>query len=339
MPTTYTIIKGGQYFNTVLYSGNSTARTITGVGFQPDFNWTKPRNAVGSHVLTDSVRGVTKFLETNSDGVEQTGSTGVQSWNSDGYALGTGNDWNISGETFASWNWRASNASAVTNTAGTITSSVSANTTSGFSVVTYTGNGSAGATVGHGITAAPKMIIIKARDGSGYAWKVYVGALGSGSHLELNSTSAAQGGIWNGTNPSSTVFTLGTNAGVNENGKTYVAYCFAEINGYSKFGSYTGNGSTDGPFVYTGFRPAFVLTKCSSTTGNWMITDDARNPSNLADLILMPNNSDTEYSQDGIDMLSNGFKMRASTNNRNANGGTYIYMAFAEMPTKYANAR
>lgn len=330
--------------NTVLYSGNSAARTISGVGFQPDFNWTKPRNATGSHVLTDAVRGVTKFLESNSSGQEQTGSSGVQSWNSDGYALGTGNDWNLTGETFVSWNWRASNAAAVTNNAGSITSSVSANTTSGFSIVTYTGNGIAGATVGHGLGAAADFLIIKARNGDGYSWKVYTRALGSGSQLELESTSAAQSGIWNGTNPSSTVFTLGTNAGINENGKNYVAYCWAEVLGYSKFGSYVGNGNADGAFVYTGFRPEFVLYKCSSTSGGfWCITDGTRNPSNLANLQLFPNSTSAEAtggsSDQPLDLLSNGFKLRGTGGAGNLSGETYIYMAFAEMPTKYANAR
>jgi hypothetical protein len=330
------------YFNIALYTGNATARTISGLGFQPDFNWTKPRNAVGSHVLTDSVRGVTKFLETNSTGVEQTGSTGIQSWNSDGYALGTGNDWNASGETFVSWNWRAS-GSTVSNTAGSITSTVSANTSAGFSVVTYTGNGTNGATIGHGLGVAPRMIITKPRNTEN-DWYVYHASMGNTRNIYLNTTGASTTSNlwWSATTPSSTVFTVGDQTGNNGSGINIVAYCFSEVAGYSAFGSYTGNASTDGPFVFTGFRPAFIMLKRTDSTANWQMKDKARigyNPDNYA---LFANLSNQEYgtvSDISVDHLSNGFKVRTADAGYNASGGTYIYMAFAENPFKYSLAR
>ena len=328
--------QAGKYFNIALYSGNSTARTISGLGFQPDFNWTKPRNAVGSHVLTDAVRGVTNFLETNSTGAEQTGSTGIQSWNSDGYALGTGNDWNITGETFVSWNWRAS-GTTVTNTAGSITSTVSANTSSGFSIVTYTGTG-ANATVGHGLGVAPKMVIIKSRSTSDF-WVVWQTALSGTEYLLLNSTNgkSTAATYFNSTTPSSTVFSLGSDSRPNGNGTTYVAYCFSEVAGYSKFGSYVGNSSADGTFIYTGFKPAYVMRKRVDSTSDWVIADDARNPNNEVTYRLYANVSDSEGGE-ALDFLSNGFKNKAD-GSLNTSGGTYIYMAFAENPFKYSLAR
>ena len=336
-----TILQGDDYFNIALYTGNSTARTISGVGFQPDFNWTKPRNAVGSHVLTDAVRGVTKFLETNSDGTEQTGSTGIQSWNSDGYALGTGNDWNITGETFVSWNWRASNAAGVTNTAGSITSTVSANTTAGFSVVRYgTGTG-ANATVGHGLGVAPSMIIVKGTDLSGWDWTIYHASLGNTRAMALNTTAAAatSSTFWNNTSPTSTVFSIGTNSAVNANTYTYIAYCFATVPGYSAFGSYTGTGSSDGAFLYTGFRPRFVLFRRTDSTGGAAMVDSARDPFNVAGQMLYPYGTDAEGTNPYCDLVSNGFKVRGTSLFMNASGGTYIYMAFAESPFKNALAR
>jgi hypothetical protein len=327
------------YFNIALYTGNATARTISGLGFQPDFNWTKPRNATGSHVLTDSVRGVTNFLETNSTGAEQTGSTGIQSWNSDGYALGTGNDWNASGETFVSWNWRAS-GSTVSNTAGSITSTVSANTSAGFSVVTYTAPSSGAFTVGHGLGVAPAFIITKSRSNSGYLWGCYHQSIGNTGRIDLNSTAATTtslNGAWNNTSPTSTVFSVGLDwAG---SGITYVAYCFSEVAGYSKFGSYTGNGSADGPFIYTGFKPAMIWTKPSSDAGAWNVLDNKRGPYNVNQPYLQQNSSNAEATVDYVDFLSNGFKIRYNGATPNGSGQTIIYIAFAENPFKYSLAR
>jgi len=326
---------GSQHFDVDTWSGDSNATTQIPTPFSPDFVWIKNRSNTGgsgaaSHMLYDTIRGVQKELQSNLTDAEGTLSAGLNSFDSDGYKPGTSTRTNETGNTYVGWSWRGSDSSAVSNTDGTITSTVSANTTSGFSVVTWTGSGSI-STVGHGLGTTPVLSIRKLRNTTG-DWFVHTTAIdGSMDYLRLNLTNAA-------TNSSLPAFTP-TTMGTDDNTNQYVAYVFAPVEGFSKFGSYTGNGSTDGTFVYTGFRPAFVMTKMTSSTGNWMITDSARNTYNLSDLIIMPNNSDIEYSQDGIDMLSNGFKLRASTANRNTNGGTYIYMAFAENPFKNSLAR
>ena len=326
---------GSQHFDVDTWSGDSNATTQIPTPFSPDFVWIKNRSNTGgsgaaSHMLYDTIRGVQKELQSNLTDAEGTLSAGLNSFDSDGYKPGTSTRTNETGNTYVGWSWRGSDSSAVSNTDGTITSTVSANTTSGFSVVTWTGSGSI-STVGHGLGTTPVLSIRKLRNTTG-DWFVHTTAIdGSMDYLRLNITNAAT----NSSLPAFTPTTMGTDNNTNQ----YVAYVFAPVEGFSKFGSYTGNGSTDGTFVYTGFRPAFVMTKMTSSTGNWMITDSARNTYNLSDLIIMPNNSDIEYSQDGIDMLSNGFKLRASTANRNTNGGTYIYMAFAENPFKNSLAR
>jgi len=232
----------------------------------------------------------------------------------------------------------------VTNTAGSITSTVSANTTSGFSVVTYTGTGSAGATVGHGLGSAPKMIIVKSRSAAG-SWVVYHASLGATKGMFLNLTDAAYTATtyWNDTAPSSSVFTLGTRTESNNNGSTYVAYCFAEVQGFSKFGSYTGNGTSDGPFVYCGFRPAYIMMRASNHPNpvNWFVYDSVRGTYNLDQKILIPNSSGAEIddAQYGIDLLSNGFKVRNINPNCNSNAINYIFAAFAEFPQKFSLAR
>lgn len=337
--------QANKYFDASLYTGTGSALTVTNSGgMQPDLVWIKSRNNATNNNLTDAIRGVDKLLFSNSTASEATFSGGLSSFNSNGFSLASGGDvgFSANGYTYVGWQWNAG-GSTVTNTSGSISSQVRANTSAGFSVVTYTGNGTGGATVGHGIGVSPRMLIIKARNGSGYSWKVYHGSLGSGSHLELESTAAAQGGIWNSTNPSSTVFTLGTNAGINENGKSYVCYAFSEVAGYSRFGSYTGNGSTDGPFIFTGFRPKFLLVKrTDGGTNNWAIFDSSRNPNNATGKELQANLSDAEYNGDTSnpnDFLSNGFKIRHTGTAMNLSGGTYIYAAFAEVPTKFALAK
>jgi hypothetical protein len=333
MPYT-TIDKGSSYFNTVLYTGNGSARSITGVGFKPDWVWVKPRSAVNDHVLADVIRGVTKTLATNSTAIEGTNVNAFTAFGTDGFSLGTGTDVNSNTVTYASWNWLA-NGTGVSNTSGSITSTVSANTTSGFSIVTYTGNLTAGATVGHGLGIAPSMIIIKNRSSAGLEWLTYHKSLGNGKYLALQSTSAQVGSvtIW-GT--SSTTFTLAQAYGdYNGSGNSHVAYCFAEIKGYSKFGSYTGNGSTNGTFVYTGFKPAFVMWKrTDASASDWDMYDSARDTYNLAFKELLANATSAESSSTvlALDMLSNGFKLITSNANGNASGGTYIYMAFASNP-------
>ena len=333
------------HFNTVLYSGNGSARTISGVGFQPDWNWTKPTNNSGSHVLTDAVRGNTKFLESNSTGAEQTTSSGITAFNSDGYTLGTGNDWNVNSDTFVSWNWKA-NGSGSSNTNGSITSTVSANVDAGFSIVTYTGNATEGATVGHGLSKAPEVMLVKKRSGAA-GWYMYHKDLGPTKNIELQVTSAASttSNIWNDTAPTSSVFSLGNNAAINGTGATFVAYCFHSVDGYSKIGSYSGNGSTDGTFIYTGFRPAYVQWKKSSDSGTiWQIFGYAGQAgstaqSNPLDRYVSANSGGSEGDYDFVDFLSNGFKLRHNSGHANTDSQTYIYIAFAETPLKNSNAR
>ena len=334
-----TATQAGKYFNPVLYTGNAGTLAVTGVGFQPDFVWAKGRSVAYSHGLFDAIRGATKKLTSNSTNAEATES-GLTAFNSDGFTLGSDVGLNSSSATYVAWNWKANGAGS-SNTAGSITSTVSANTTSGFSVVTFTGNGTSSATVGHGLGAIPSMFIVKARSAAGLSWYVYQKDVGNTKFLELNAASAATTfNLWESTNPTSSVFTISSNAAINGSGTTFVAYCFAPVAGYSAFGSYTGNGSTDGPFVFTGFRPAFFLVKKSdSGSESWVVVDNARNSSNVMNNLLRPNTSDAEVAATYIDALSNGFKCRETYTSLNASGGTYIYMAFAENPFKYSLAR
>ena len=326
-----TINKGSSYFNTVTWTANGTlARAITGVGFQPDFTWIKNRSAAEEHLWYDAVRGVSKLLRSNNTAAEATTSTTVyfNSFDSDGFTIGTETAMNASGQNIVGWNWKASNATAVSNTAGTITSTVSANTTAGFSIVTYT---STTGTVGHGLGVAPKVIIMKARN-LGDQWTMGHSSLPSWTYgLALNSTDGQDSNstFWNSTAPTSTVFSQGSW----DSGYTKVAYCFAEVKGYSNFSSYTGNGSADGTFVYTGFKPAFVMIKRSDTSGyGWYMFDNKRNTFNPEDKILEAQSTTAEYTGTVMDFTSNGFKLRNSGSDVNPSGGTFIYMAFAENP-------
>ena len=337
-----------KYFDATLYTGNSSTQTVTNSGsMQPDWVWIKDRSAVSQHVLTDSVRGVDKQLFSSLTNAEQTSATAITSFNSNGFTTGanpspTGAT-NSSPDAFVAWQWRASNATAVTNTAGSITSTVSASTTAGFSIVTYTGTG-ANATVGHGLGVAPSMVIVKRRPTAGSNFPVWHTGIANTEYLMLNSTNAKTTGLawWNSTSPTSTVFSVGSDPDTNGT-VAIVAYCFAPVAGYSAFGSYTGNGSSDGPFVYTGFRPRFIMWKRSDSTGDWIIFDTARDTYNYADKQLVPNTSGAEQVTGGgfvrEDFLSNGFKVRSTDSYINANGGTYIYMAFCESPFKFSNAR
>jgi hypothetical protein len=289
--------------------------------------------------LFDAVRGVTKKLTSNSTNAEATES-GLTAFNSDGFTLGSDVGLNQSTSTYVAWNWKA-NGSGSTNTAGSITSTVSANTTSGFSVVTYTGNSTSGATVGHGLGVTPTMYIVKKRNLTTSDWPVYHASIGATGAIRLNLTSATDvtAAYWNNTAPTSSVFSIGNASDTNQNSANYVAYCFAPIAGYSAFGSYTGNGSADGPFVYTGFRPAYLLVKHTNGVNYWFVFDSARDTSNAVDLLLDPNDSRAEISGAlFFDFLSNGFKSRATDGGQNSSGGTYIYMAFASNPFKYSLA-
>jgi len=336
--------QAGKFFNPVLYTGNgfptSGTQSVSGVGFQPDWVWIKSRSAAGSHTLTDVVRGINSQLLTNTTGAQETNTDNITALNSDGFSLGSNTTGstsvNVNGQTYVAWNWKA-NGAGVTNTAGSITSTVSANTTSGFSVVTYTGTGSAG-TVGHGLGVAPRMIIVKDRT-SVANWYVWHQALTASQFLLLNQTSGTgtSSTIWNNLLPTSTVF--GSTDWGSDN---IVAYCFAEVPGYSRFGSYTGNGSSDGPFVFTGFRPEFVMAKASTVAGDWWINDAKRSVANQTAGMLRPNLSNAEYTAsdfNSVDILSNGFKVRTTNTGSNENGQTYIFVAFASNPFKYSLAR
>jgi len=325
------INKPDEYFNTVLYTGNGSTQSITGVGFQPDLVWWKSRGAAQDHQWYDVIRGVTKAIESNKTTAEYTQSNGLTSFNSDGFTVGDGTAGNASGDTFASWNWKAG-GTASSNTDGSITSNVSANTTSGFSIVSYTGTG-ANATVGHGLGVAPKVVIIKSLSAT-YEWRSYFSPIGAGKYMVLNEnySEATASNFMNNTAPTSSVFSLGSGTTPNGSGTTYIAYCFADVQGFSKFGSYTGNGSADGTFVYTGFKPAFVIIKQTNFGNSWRMYDNKRSTFNVVTKELYPNTSDAEATTDKMDFVSNGFKFRTSATNANESGSPYIYMAFAENP-------
>ena len=327
------IVKPEDYFNTVLYTGNGSTQSITGVGFQPDWVWIKGRSVAAGSNLSDSVRGVNKQLQTASTAAEETLTTCVTAFDSDGFSLGSNGNVNTNSGTFVAWNWLAG-GSASSNSNGSITSSVSANTTAGFSIVSYTGTGSV-ATVGHGLGVAPKFIIVKTRSLSGEAWPVDSRA--ASGILYLNETGAkgsyGDSSPFPSTAPTSTVFSIGTPNNTNGSGATYIAYCFAEVKGYSKIGSYTGNGNADGTFVYTGFKPAWVMVRETSNVNSWRILDNKRDTFNVMTQSLYANLNNAEGSSGhNTDFISNGFKIRDSDTSMNRSSGSFIFMAFAENP-------
>jgi len=334
------IDKPTDFFNTVLYTGNSGTQAIA-VGFQSDWVWCKPRTNTGSHFISDSVRGGTKVLSSNTAGAEFTRSNNIQSFTSTGYTLGADGTSNYNGDATVSWNWKAgTSVSGNTGGSGTAKSySGSVNTDAGFSIITYVGNNSAGMTVPHHLGAVPKMIIVKNRDEGSESWQVYHGSLGATKYLNLNLTNAVgtNSNRWNNTEPTSSVFTNGANGATNENNSDHVAYCFAEKQGYSKFDSYVGNGSDtpNGVFVYLGFKPAYILIKATDSN-SWVIVDNKRptvqNPVNSS---LAADSSSAETTGDNnttFDFLSNGFRTNGNSGNNNSSGQEYIYMAFAEQP-------
>jgi hypothetical protein len=339
----------------VLYTGTGATNTITGVGFQPDWVWIKARSSAYSHRLADSVRGAGKELFSNESVAETTNSANgyVSSFNSDGFSLTSGVGVNGSATTFVAWNWRASNATPVTNTSGILTSQVSANTTAGFSVCTYTAPASSQAnSFGHGLGVAPSMVLAKNRSSGtgGLGWAVYHSSLGANQVLSLNTTAAAAtvSGYW-GSGMTSTVVGLPTGAsstGFDNCTGNMVAYCFAPVAGYSAFGSYTGNGSANGPFIYTGFRPAFVMVKNTAAGENWVMLDATRNTSNVTNNKLAANSNAVENdasigdsTQNNFDFLSNGFKAVTTNSGTNGSSAVIIYMAFASSPFKFSLAR
>jgi hypothetical protein len=353
-----TVVQGDDYFNTVTYTGpilstdpSGTTGAVTGVGFSPDFVWIKARSTTNNHQLFDIVRGINTSgigsLISNDTSEESTSNTngGLYSLDADGFTVVAGTDSggrsNLTGSsdrTYVAWNWKADGA-GVSNGDGTITSTVSANTIAGISIVTWTGTGATG-TIGHSLGSVPRMIIVKSRNAVD-AWYVYHASLGATARIQLNETSAQTTGtsVWNSTSPTSTVFSIGS-SNPNTSTVTYVAYCFAEVEGFSKFGSYTGNGSADGPFVYTGFRPALIIRKRTDNIGDWIMMDNKRNTYNLTDNRLLANSSNAEANNgNNIDILSNGWKERNADGYSNASGGTFIYMAFASNPFKTSLAR
>jgi hypothetical protein len=344
-----TITKPSTVMDVKLWTGNGTSQSIT-TDFSPDFVWIKDRSTTQNHALFDSVRGATNRLFSNLTNAEAAQSGSLTSFNSNGFSIGDGAAVNASAASYVGWTWDAG-SSTVTNTAGTISSQVRANASAGFSIVTYTSNGTNGATIGHGLGIAPQFVIVKNRL-NGTNWTVGHQSLDATSpwnyYLLLNSTNAraAASVFWNNTSPSSSVITLGTSTSVNSiDGDPYVAYCFAPVAGYSSFGSYTGNNSADGPFCFTGFRPRWLLIKSSSYAADWVIIDAARETYNVMSKALFPNREYYEAQSSTnlrVDFLSNGFKLRSTDANAegwNYPSNTHIYAAFAESPFQYARAR
>ena len=327
------------YFKAVDYSGNGSTLSITSVDWKPDLVWIKPINAADNHHLYDIVRGPQKGLFPNSTSGELTASTTLTSFNTTGFTVGSDSGVNGSGRNFVAWNWKGSNTT-VSNTSGSITSTVSSNPDAGISVLTYTGNGTTGATVGHGLGKAPDFYWVRWRNNTSN-FHTYHSHIGATKGLILNSTDAeaTNAGFWNNTAPTSSVFSLGYYGGSNANGGLFSAVCFTEIEGFSSFGGWRGNGNSDGPFVYTGHLPQFLLIKRLDSVGNWVIFDTIRNRYNLTNYMLFPNTSEAQDSTGYVDLLSNGFKWRSTNGTWNASGGRYVYASFAFNPFKYANAR
>ena len=328
----YINFQPSDHFNTVLYTGNGSTQSITGVGFQPDWIWQKARNQTYDHRLFDAVRGTTKAIYSNTTGAEGT-ETGVTAFDSDGFSLGSAAGSNGNTVTFASWNWRAGNSAGSSNSDGSITSTVSANTTAGFSIVTYTGTGisSGTATVGHGLGEVPSVVIQK-RTGGTANWNMYHKSIGNTGSLSLNLTSATntQTDYWGDTTPTSSVVTIGPNTAISG---ANILYCFAEKKGFSKFGSYTGTGGKN--FVYTGFKPAWLMVKKTSDTDAWIIVDNKRDIDNPVSNYLMADANNANASGLTYDFLSNGFAFNDSS--QNTSSASYIYMTFAEVPLVSSN--
>ena len=336
------------HHQTKIYTGNGssgTAITLDGdEDMQPDFIWIKARagtQGAQSHNLFDSVRGEGKYLFSDSNDAESTDTNRLTSFDSDGFTVGSNNAANASSTTYVAWNWKAG-GSASSNSNGNITSSVSANTTAGFSIVSYTGNETSGATIGHGLGVVPSMIMAKRRN-SGNNWGVYHQATGNthGLYLDTNSAKVDSTAFWNDTTPTSTVFTLGDSATVNGSSDTYIAYCFADVKGHSRISSFVGNADTDGPWVFCGFRPSWVIIKNTAASEHWRIYDNKRDPYNHMYHVMYANESGTESTvnnaSEEIDFLSTGFKIRSSAAQLNGSGQTLLFMAFAEAPFVNSN--
>jgi hypothetical protein len=329
-------INAKDYFNTTLYVGNGSSKTITGIPFAPSFVWIKNRSEAENHVIVDTVRGANNYLMPNTTATNDTNSEFLKSFTSDGYTLGLGDRVNKSSNNLVSWNWKA-NGQGSSNTDGSInTTYTSANTTSGCSIVTYTGNGTSGATIGHGLGVAPAVVLVKRLNATS-DWVMYHKGMGASQFIVLNTDAApaSSAGIFYNTAPTSDIFYVGSDGATNASGGTYVAYCFADVQGFSKSSSYIGDGNSR--FIYTGFKPAFVLGKQLAGGSDWWLFDSARNPSNIANKLVYPNANSADATNAVLDLLSNGFKMKTSAAQFNGNGTTYLYMAFAEEPLVSTN--
>ena len=324
--------KPSDYFVTKLYTGNGGTQSITGVGFAPNWVWGKSRSLTEGNAVHDTVRGVRKNILTNTTAAEEDIAS-ITAFGSDGFTLGSNAHLNANNSSMVAWNWKAG-GSASSNSNGTITSSVSANTDAGFSIVSYTGNGSDNATIGHGLGSSIDFVIVKRRNTTSN-WLVQGSKVGTGygQYLELNATNAIASASDNIKSVSSSLLTLGTNGSCNGSSDTYIAYCFAEKQGYSKFGSYVGTGNVDGSFIFTGQKSAFIMIKVKSTGDSWQLIDTTRDTFNSgSEFVLQPDLSSAEADNVRLDILSNGFKTRTTNVSVNASGQSYIYMAFAENP-------
>ena len=337
----YISFQPSDFFNTKLYTGTGSSNAITGVGFQPAFTWIKARAGSKSHRLFDSTRGVTKWIASDNTGAESTTAESLKSFDSDGFTLGTYDHVNDNTVTFVSWNWKAGTTTGIAGSPSITPTAYSFNTTSGCSILTYTGTG-ANATLPHGLGVAPDMILTKELDAGGNDWGVYHEAMGNTKAVWLNTTAAAgtSSTYWNNTSPTSTLFTVSTNTQSNGSGTDYVAYCFANKKGYSNSGWYEGSGNADGPFVYTGFRPAYVLIKkFYDAAENWFVFDDKRLGYNPDNDYQNPNLATADGTGDKINILSNGFKCIDTAADINQNGTHMLFMAFAEFPFVSSNSK
>jgi len=331
-----TIDDPSAYFQAKGYAGNSVDNTaITNDGnsnLQPDLIWFARYDTPGDKFLLNSSRGVTKFLISSGTDAEGTSTSIVKSFDTNGFSVGTNSNSNSSSSNYVAWQWKANGGTTSSNTDGSITSTVQANQDAGFSIVTYTTAGST-ATIGHGLGAKPDVILLKKRNGA-ISWYVRHVSTGT-SYLNLNLTSAAVSNptaTWTTTEPTTSVYSIGTSSDFNINGGEYLAYCFAEKQGFSKFGKYVGNGSTDGSFIYTGFKPAVIILKRTDSAKNWNIITGATIQKNVIDERFNLNLGNIQSEGDWADFVSNGFKLRTTNASINASGGTYIFMAFAENP-------
>ncbi len=331
-----TITDPSAYFQAQIYTGTSATHSVTFGGnsnLQPDWVWTKCRSNTSDHFLFDSTRGVQNQLHSNTNNAQGANATSLTSFNTDGWTMGTTGGMNYNSQTYVGWGWKANGGTTASNSNGSITSTVQADTTAGLSIVTYTGSGS-NATIGHGLGVAPEIVLVKKySSGTVRDWIMYGKALGNTKALMLNNTDSLYTltDAWNSTTPTSTTFAIGTNGRVNDSGAYYVAYCFAGKQGYSKFGSYAGNGNVDGPFIYTGFKPAWIMIRRTDSSGDWLMLDSTRSRINVANNALKADSTAAENSGYwDVDLLSNGFKIRKADNE--LNGTNLFYMAFAENP-------